>query len=479
MNKIILIALLLGMSAYSAVGQDRRVNIILHFYGPLSSNRAAFEDSVMTFYDVYNYAKEEIIPNIGIVREDYSGQAYKQKFVKSETGSLSFREEVKEIKKSDNRSKSQPSSILLMPYGIHQYERPSSIESNYFFLGSKKVVSKNQYASCQEIKKAIQELLNSIEIEELHIHFVSSVDDNYKDRKYDERTFAYLSQDNAGKYFLDDKGKKQLNSFSEGYANSINTGKLNTDQYFVKGDVRIGDSLDLQSSKMNDYFFQNISFSKLHYIFKKKTIEYVNFQSNILYFSYWTEVECYRPAISKYEFRLVKMRVGINREGRIVSLSEIESLGKTIAETNFNPYKSYSPKPGIPANKQGESRSTMPPPPPDPNQGPSKYEISLFASEEPVYIGGLDNLYTDIYSNIVYPDAERAAKVSGTVYVAFVVEWDGSVSNVKVEKGVENGPGLNKAAAAAVSNLGFFRPAQMNGKSIRYNYRVPIKFTLR
>ena len=465
------------MSAFSAVGQDRRVNIILHFYGPLSSNRAAFEDSVMTFYDVYNYAKDQIIPNIGIVREDYSGQAYKQKFVKSESGSLSFREEVKEIKKSDNRSKSQPSSILLMPYGIHQYERPSSIESNYFFLGNKKVASKNQYASCQEIKKAIQELLNSIEIEELHIHFVSSVDDNYKDRKYDERTFAYLSQDNTGKYFLDDNGKKQLNIFSEGYANSINTGKLNTDQYFVNGNVRIGDSLDLQSSKMNDYFFQNLSFSKLHYIFKKKTIEYVNFQSNILYFSYWTEVECYRLAIAKYEFRLVRMKVGINREGKIVSLNEIESLGRQEADTNVNPRKNLPKIASTPKPKFGDSGTTVPPPPPTDEGNPNTE--ALFVSEEPTYIGGLDNVYKDLYSNIKYPEAERDANISGTVFISFVVEWDGSISNVVVEKGVEKGPGLDRAAALAVNNLGFFRPAQMNGKTVRYRYRVPIKFTLR
>lgn len=476
MNRSIVMALFFVLSAFSAVGQDRHVNIIMHFYGPVSSNRNAFEDSVMTFYDVYTSAKDQIIPNIGVVREDYSSKAYKQKFVRKEEGNLSFREEVKEIKNSDNRLKSQPSSILLMPHGIRKYERPSSILSNSLFLGNKTVPSKNQYASCQEMKVALQKLLSSNEIEEVHIHFVSSLDENYKDRKYDERTFAFVSVDNTNKPFLDISDKTQLSTFAEGFANSINAGELDFDQYFAKGSIRIADSLDIQSSKLNEFYFQNSTYSKLYYIYKKKTIEFIGFQSNVLYFSYWTEIECYKPATGKYEFSLVKKKVGLNREGKIVSLGEVETLGKIEADTNVNPKKHLPKVARIPQPKEGDSGSTVPPPPPS-KDNPS--DEALFVSEEPAYIGGLDNIYKDLYSNIQYPAAERDANISGTVYISFVVEWDGSISNVVVEKGVEKGPGLDRAAALAVNNLGFFRPAQMNGKSVRYRFRVPIKFTLR
>ena len=227
------------------------------------------------------------------------------------------------------------------------------------------------------------------------------------------------------------------------------------------------DSLEVKSSDLDEYYFQNPSFSKLHFIYKKKTVEFVGFESNVLYFSFWTEEELLRPATGKYEFCLVKMKVGLNREGRIISMSEIESLGKTISDTNVNPKKHVSVS----------SSSKLPPPPPS-QPGDSSSEIAAFVSEEPIYIGGLENLYTDLYSSIEYPEVEREKNISGTVYVAFVVEWDGSITNVVVEKGVANGPGLDKAAAAAVSKLGFFRPAQMNGKSVRYRYRVPIKFSL-
>ena len=329
------------------------------------------------------------------------------------------------------------------------------------------------------MKVALQKLLSSNEIEEVHIHFVSSVDENYKDRKYAERTFAFVSVDNTNKPFLDNSDKTQLSTFAEGLANSINAGKLNTDQYFANGTVRIGDSLDVQSSKLNEFYFQNSTYSKLHYIYKKKTIEFIGFESNVLYFSFWTEVECYRPASKKYEFSLVKKKVGLNREGKIVSLGEVETLGKLEADTNVNP-KKHLPKPkntSTPQPKTGDTDASIPPPPP--YSKADRSDEALFVSEEPVYIGGLDNIYKDLYSTIEYPAAERDAHISGTVIVSFVVEWDGSVSYVEVEKGVEKGPGLERAAVLAVNNLGFFRPAQMNGKTVRYRYRVPIKFTLR
>jgi periplasmic protein TonB len=69
--------------------------------------------------------------------------------------------------------------------------------------------------------------------------------------------------------------------------------------------------------------------------------------------------------------------------------------------------------------------------------------------------------------------------VSGTVYVSFIVEWDGSISNILLDRAVENGKGLSKAATDAVSKLGFFRPAQLSGQSVRYRYRLPVRFALR
>jgi protein TonB len=64
--------------------------------------------------------------------------------------------------------------------------------------------------------------------------------------------------------------------------------------------------------------------------------------------------------------------------------------------------------------------------------------------------------------------------------VNFVVEADGSVSNVTVLRGVEEGPGFNKAAITAVSKLKKkFVPAKMNGNSVRLRMTIPMRFSLK
>ncbi len=464
MKKTLFRSMCIGLILLSKIVDCQNMIITLHFYGPLSANRASFEDSVMTFYDVYTVSKKEFIPEIYLGREDYSNRLAEQTFSKTDGGKTDFRDRVKDIKNPEWRSKIQPNPMLLKPYGICQYQRPSKIEANHFYLGKTTVPSKHQYATCRELKMALKQLIDSVSLNVFDIHFISSVDDDYKDSKYEERTFPYIGIDFSGKPMLVSDAANRLSIFSEGFTNEINSGNVNTERYFGNGTVRIGDSLNVPSSEINELLYQNTSFSKLHYIYKKNSFEFIGFELGVLSYSFWTEVECYRPEINKYEFRLVKMKVGLNQKGKIVSLQEMESLGKTLSESNKNPRKQVS-------------RGLTAPPPPHSQNDPN--EVVLFVSEEPSYIGGMGELMSDLYRNIVYPEAEKSAGVSGIVYVSFVVEWDGSISNIMVDRGVENGEGLSKAAADAVSKLGFFRPAQISGQTVRYRYRLPVGFTLR
>lgn len=133
-------------------------------------------------------------------------------------------------------------------------------------------------------------------------------------------------------------------------------------------------------------------------------------------------------------------------------------------------------------DKDGENVNLGPQAPPpggDPPPPPAPEPIADFVSEEPVYPGGLAKLYEEIYKNITYPEMERENNISGTVYVSFVVEKNGNVTDVRTERGVTGGPNLQKEAEKAVAKLSNFTPAKMNGKSVRYRYRIPIKFTLK
>ncbi|MFM1998940.1 MAG: hypothetical protein RL204_887 [Bacteroidota bacterium] len=122
----------------------------------MTTNRAAFEDSVLTFYDVYKASRGKLLANIGIVREDYSSNPSKQKFSRTDLSYQSVSEKKHEIKNKANRLNSQPSPALLKPLGIRRYERPRVILDNFFFLGETTDESKNQYATCAELKKALR-----------------------------------------------------------------------------------------------------------------------------------------------------------------------------------------------------------------------------------------------------------------------------------------------------------------------------------
>jgi protein TonB len=106
-------------------------------------------------------------------------------------------------------------------------------------------------------------------------------------------------------------------------------------------------------------------------------------------------------------------------------------------------------------------------------------EIVAFVQEEPSYPGGIEKLYEEIYKSITYPEMEKENNIQGTVYISFVVEKTGAITDIKIERGVNNGPNLGKEAEKAVRKLKPFSPAKMNGKSVRYRYRMPIKFTLK
>lgn len=89
---------------------------------------------------------------------------------------------------------------------------------------------------------------------------------------------------------------------------------------------------------------------------------------------------------------------------------------------------------------------------------------------------GLEKYYQDLTSNIRYPKDSRKANAEGKVFVSFVVETDGSISDVKVLKGVNEE--LNAEAMRVVSTAGRWTPGRHNGVAVRQRMVLPINFSL-
>jgi TonB family protein len=101
-----------------------------------------------------------------------------------------------------------------------------------------------------------------------------------------------------------------------------------------------------------------------------------------------------------------------------------------------------------------------------------------YAEQMPEFPGGSEAMMKYLASNVRYPQTEKEAGKEGTVYMSFIVEKDGSVSNIKAMKEVEGAPGFTKEAIRVVSTLPKFIPGRMNGKIVRVQYQLPIKFRL-
>lgn len=102
-----------------------------------------------------------------------------------------------------------------------------------------------------------------------------------------------------------------------------------------------------------------------------------------------------------------------------------------------------------------------------------------FVQKEAEYPGGRDAMYNELRDYVYYPLEARAKEIEGVVYVSFVIELDGTVSQVEVMRGIEKGEMLNDVAVRAIKQLKYkFYPAQMNGIDVRYRMRVPVKFAL-
>ena len=71
---------------------------------------------------------------------------------------------------------------------------------------------------------------------------------------------------------------------------------------------------------------------------------------------------------------------------------------------------------------------------------------------------------------------ERDGGVAGTVYVKFVIEKDGSITGIKVLRGVPGGPGLDKEAIRIISTMPKWLPGKQDGNIVRVQYNMGVKF---
>lgn len=103
-------------------------------------------------------------------------------------------------------------------------------------------------------------------------------------------------------------------------------------------------------------------------------------------------------------------------------------------------------------------------------------EIFQIVEEMPSFPGGEAKLMEYVAKNIKYPQIARETGIQGRVFVGFVVEPDGSISNVKLLRGI--GGGCDEEAMRVIKSLPKWKPGKQRGKAVRVSYQIPVFFKL-
>jgi protein TonB len=113
------------------------------------------------------------------------------------------------------------------------------------------------------------------------------------------------------------------------------------------------------------------------------------------------------------------------------------------------------------------------PPPPDSNH------VFTYVEIMPKFPGGQDSMNRFIQRNLQYPDLARDNNIQGTVYACFVVEKDGKVDEVKILRSmIPPCIACDSEVIRVIKKMPKWKPGAQQGKPVRVQFNLPVKFSL-
>ena len=103
-------------------------------------------------------------------------------------------------------------------------------------------------------------------------------------------------------------------------------------------------------------------------------------------------------------------------------------------------------------------------------------DVYTIVEQMPEFPGGEAELFHYISKNIRYPQAAKEKGIQGRVFIGFIIEKNGSISNVRNLRGVDSE--LDAEAIRIVESMPKWKPGMHNGEFVRVSYQIPIHFKL-
>ncbi|MDI3504924.1 MAG: periplasmic protein TonB [Bacteroidota bacterium] len=119
---------------------------------------------------------------------------------------------------------------------------------------------------------------------------------------------------------------------------------------------------------------------------------------------------------------------------------------------------------------------TYTPPPPPKQVEEEEEEIFVVVENQPEFPGGQAAMMKFLSENIKYPVIAQENGIQGRVICNFVVERDGSITDVQVVRGVD--PSLDKEAVRVIQSMPKWKPGMQRGKPVRVRFTLPVVFRL-
>jgi periplasmic protein TonB len=96
--------------------------------------------------------------------------------------------------------------------------------------------------------------------------------------------------------------------------------------------------------------------------------------------------------------------------------------------------------------------------------------------QQPEFVGGLPALYRYLAEELRYPPKARKKNIEGTVYVRFIVEKNGGISEIELLRSVQKD--LDEEALRVVGSMPDWQPGKKEGTPVRVQFTLPLKFRL-
>lgn len=186
---------------------------------------------------------------------------------------------------------------------------------------------------------------------------------------------------------------------------------------------------------------------------------------------------------------IIAMNVNLQSQQEDVDLTQEQEVVdmKEVVQTQQQKKPPPPPKPQVPVevpddevvedqdidfSSEMDLDEPLPEPPKQEKQGNTEEKIFTAVEQEPQLIGGIQGLQ----QKVEYPTQCKRAGIEGRVFLNFVVDEQGNVSDVSVTRGI--GEACDQAAVEALKQHAKFQPGRQRGKPVKVNYSLSILFRL-